>query len=125
VVTVGLDWLPESDLKTKLDAMADKGLVLDSEIGGETKYCLPPTLVGLFEFSMIRVIVPENTIARTLMMSVENSTLQHLLIDRHASMGSAAIAAFIGAILNLPPAKQLPAPKSIKSRFVQFLASKA
>ena len=70
-------------------------------------------------------IVPENTIARTLMMAVENGTLQNLLIDKHASMGSAAIAAFIGAILKLPPAKQLLAQRSIKSKFVQFLASKA
>ncbi len=59
------------------------------------------------------------------MMSVENGTLQNLLIDKHASMGSAAIAAFIGAILKLPPAKQLLAQRSIKSKFVQFLASKA
>lgn len=42
-------------LKVKLDVMADKGLVLDLEIGGQTKYCLPPTLVGLFEFSMMRI----------------------------------------------------------------------
>ncbi|MBN2715489.1 MAG: 4Fe-4S binding protein [Deltaproteobacteria bacterium] len=70
-------------------------------------------------------IVPENTIARTLMMAVENGTLQNLLLDKHASMGSAAIAAFIGALLKLPPTKQLLAQRTIKSKFVHFLASKA
>ncbi|MBN2529614.1 MAG: 4Fe-4S binding protein [Deltaproteobacteria bacterium] len=70
-------------------------------------------------------IVPENTIARTIMMAVENGTLQNMLVDKHANMGSAAIAAFIGGILKLPPAKQLLAQRTVKSRFVNFLASKA
>jgi len=47
--------LPEATLRTKLESMADKGLVLDLNLGGEMKYALPPTLVGLFEFSMMRV----------------------------------------------------------------------
>ena len=72
-----------------------------------------------------RHVIPENTIARTLMMAVENGTLQSLLIDRHSTMTSAAIAGFVGAVLKLPPAKQMLANASLKSRFVNFLARRA
>ena len=89
--------------------------------------CVPqcrPTAIAMHPRPQ-KHIVPENTIARTIMMAVENGTLQDLLVDKHASMGSAAIAAFIGAILKLPPTKQLLALRTIKSKFVHFLASKA
>ncbi len=69
-------------------------------------------------------LIPEDTIARTLMMAVENGTLQEMLVDRHQGMSSAAIAGFVGALLKLPPAKQLLAKKSVKSRFVRFLAKR-
>ena len=72
-----------------------------------------------------RRIIPENTIARTLMMAVENGTLQSLLVDAHSTMASAAIAGLVGAILKLPPAKQMLANASLKSRFVSFLARRA
>jgi Pyruvate/2-oxoacid:ferredoxin oxidoreductase delta subunit len=70
-------------------------------------------------------IVPENTIKRTLMMAIENGTLQNLIADPHASLSSAAINRLLGAILQLSPAKRLLAQQAIKSRFVDFLASKA
>ncbi len=72
-----------------------------------------------------RHLIPENTIARTLMMAVENGTLQNLLIDAHSTMASAAIAGLVGAVLKLPPAKQMLANASLKSRFVNFLARRA
>ena len=40
-------------------------------------------------------------------------------------MASAAIAGLVGAILKLPPAKQMLANASLKSRFVSFLARQA
>jgi ferredoxin len=70
-------------------------------------------------------IVPENTIARTLMMAIENGTLQNLLTDRHASLPSAAINTLIATITRLPPVKQLLAREALKSRFVDFLVSRA
>lgn len=44
-------------LRAALDAMADKGLVLDLPDGrtGETMYMLAPPVVGFFEFSMMRL----------------------------------------------------------------------
>lgn len=44
---------PET-LKSRLEAMADKGLVFDFEINGQMMYMLAPTIVGFFEFSMMR-----------------------------------------------------------------------
>ncbi len=43
-------------LKPILDGMAEKGLVIDLQRGnGETYYVLLPTVIGFFEFSMMRV----------------------------------------------------------------------
>jgi len=70
-------------------------------------------------------LVPENTIKRTLTMAIENGTLQNLLADPHANRSSAAINRLLGAILRLSPAKRLLAKAAFKSRFVDFLASKA
>ena len=70
-------------------------------------------------------LVPENTIKRTLMMAIENGTLQNLLADPHSNRSSAAINRLLGAILRLSPAKRLLAREAFKSRFVDFLASKS
>jgi Pyruvate/2-oxoacid:ferredoxin oxidoreductase delta subunit len=70
-------------------------------------------------------LVPENTIKRTLMMAIENGTLQNLLADPHANRSSAAMNRLLAAILRLSPAKRLLAKAAFKSRFVDFLASKA
>ncbi|RLB56660.1 MAG: hypothetical protein DRI34_08845 [Deltaproteobacteria bacterium] len=46
---------PLEQLRQQLEALADKGLVLDLFLGGKMRYALAPTIVGLFEFSMMRV----------------------------------------------------------------------
>ena len=101
--------------------------VIDLEVCIGCGVCVPKCKKGARAMAPRpkRHLVPENTIARTLMMAVENGTLQNLLVDRHAGMSSAAIAAVIGAVLELPPAKQLLARNSLKSRFVNFLAGAA
>jgi ferredoxin len=38
-----------------LDALASRGILLDTEQGGESVYTLPPPMAGFFEFSMMRV----------------------------------------------------------------------
>jgi Na+-translocating ferredoxin:NAD+ oxidoreductase RNF subunit RnfB len=70
-------------------------------------------------------LVPENTIARTLMMAIENGTLQNLLSDRHAGLSGAALNALIATITRLAPAERLLARDAIKSRFVDFLVARA
>ncbi len=46
-------WEPER-LAGQLDAMADKGLVMDTTYGGKTYYLLMPGLIGFFEFSFMK-----------------------------------------------------------------------
>jgi ferredoxin len=48
--------IPEGELRPKLDAMCDKGVVMDlvSRRSGKTRYLLSPPVVGFFEFSMMR-----------------------------------------------------------------------
>jgi len=45
----------ETELKQRLEKMANKGIVLDLHIGDKVRYMLTPTIVGFFEFSMMRV----------------------------------------------------------------------
>jgi Pyruvate/2-oxoacid:ferredoxin oxidoreductase delta subunit len=49
--------IDEGVLRARLDAMADKGLVLDlvDARAGDTAYMLAPPVVGFFEFSMMRL----------------------------------------------------------------------
>lgn len=47
--------IKEKALKNKLTCMAEKGLVFDIERNGEKYYMLMPTVVGAFEFSLMRV----------------------------------------------------------------------
>ncbi len=46
----------EDDARKTLDALADRGILVDL-VGetGEVTYCLPPPMAGFFEFSMMRV----------------------------------------------------------------------
>ena len=57
-------------LKPRLDAMADKGLVLDlvSKRTGKVTYLLSPPVVGFFEFSMMRAhdSIPKKRMAEAL-----------------------------------------------------------
>lgn len=44
-----------SEAQKTLDALSDKGLMIDIERGGSMVYVLPPPMAGFFEFSMMRV----------------------------------------------------------------------
>ncbi len=62
--------IPEPDLRPRLEAMCDKGLVLDlvSPRTGRTKYLLSPPVVGFFEFSLMRAAdgIPKRRMAEAL-----------------------------------------------------------
>ncbi len=45
---------PSDRLEKQLEAMADKGLVMDTKYGGKTYYLLMPGLIGFFEFSFMK-----------------------------------------------------------------------
>jgi len=46
---------PLGEASAILDTLADRGILLDAEVEGKTRYTLPPPMAGFFEFSMMRV----------------------------------------------------------------------
>jgi ferredoxin len=68
-----------------------------------------------------RVITPLNSAHRSVVMAIERGMLQNLIFDNHALRSHRAMAAILGVILKLPPAKQLLAREQIKSRYLERL----
>jgi len=62
--------VPEAELAPKLDAMCDKGVVMDlvSPRSGRTSYFLSPPVVGFFEYSLMRAkdSIPKRRMAEAL-----------------------------------------------------------
>ncbi|MCP4197857.1 MAG: 4Fe-4S dicluster domain-containing protein [Proteobacteria bacterium] len=72
-----------------------------------------------------RRVVPESAFARAITMAVEQERLHELLIDKRDGMTAYVANALIGAVLKLPPAKQMLARDTFKSRFVDFVLTRA
>lgn len=72
-----------------------------------------------------RVITPVNGAHRIVLMAIERGNLQNLIFDQQALASHRAMAAILGVILRLPPAKQILANKQIKSRYLAALLDKA
>ena len=68
-----------------------------------------------------RVITPVDSVRRTVMMAVERGTLQHLVFDNHAIASHRAMAAVLGAILQLSPVKRALASRQLGSRYLERL----
>lgn len=68
-----------------------------------------------------RVITPINSVHKAVMMAIERGTLQHLIFDNRVMWHHRALAAVLGVILRLPPAKQIMASVQVKSRYIAYL----
>jgi len=68
-----------------------------------------------------RVITPVNTVHRVVLMAIERGKLQNLLFDNQVLVSHRALAAVLGVILKLPPAKQILASRQFKSRYLLTL----
>jgi formate hydrogenlyase subunit 6/NADH:ubiquinone oxidoreductase subunit I len=68
-----------------------------------------------------RVITPVDSVRRTVRMAIERGTLQHLIFDNHALASHRAMAAILGAILELPPVKRWAAQRQLDSRYLDRL----
>ena len=66
----------------------------------------------------IRVITPVDSIHRAALMAIERGKLQNLIFDNRLLFSHRAMAALLGAILKMPPTKQILANKQIKSRYL-------
>ena len=73
-----------------------------------------------------RVIPPQTSAHRVVLMAIERGKLQHLLFDDRALLSHRAMAAILAVILRLPPLKQRLANRQLRSRYVdRLLASSA
>jgi formate hydrogenlyase subunit 6/NADH:ubiquinone oxidoreductase subunit I len=68
-----------------------------------------------------RVITPLNGAHRTVMMAIERGKLQNLIFDNQVMWSHRALAGLLGAILQMPPVKQIMASQQIKSRYLETL----
>jgi ferredoxin len=68
-----------------------------------------------------RVIVPLTSTHRIVLMAIERGKLHDLLFDDRALASHRALAAILGVILALPPAKQALASRQLRSRYLERL----
>jgi ferredoxin len=68
-----------------------------------------------------RIITPLNSVHRVVMMAIERGKLHNLIFDNQVMFSHRALAAVLGVILKLPPAKQLMASQQFKSRYLEGL----
>ena len=65
-----------------------------------------------------RVITPVDSTHRTVLMAIERGKLQNLIFDNQILFSHRALAALLGVLLKLPPAKQILAQEQVKSRYL-------
>jgi ferredoxin len=73
------------------------------------------------EFRDARVITPVNSLHRIVLMAIERGKFQNLLFDNQVLFSHRAMAAVLGVILKLPPAKQILASNQFRSRYLLAL----
>jgi formate hydrogenlyase subunit 6/NADH:ubiquinone oxidoreductase subunit I len=83
-----------------------------------------PTKALEMKYRGKRVITPENSVHKAVMMAIERGGLEHLIFDNRALFSHRAMAAVLGAILKLAPVKQLIASEQVKSRYLGRLSEK-
>ena len=60
-----------------------------------------------------------------MLMAIERGKLQNLVFDNQAHLSHRAMAAILGVILRLPPAKQALASRQLRSRYLDRLLGSA
>jgi len=68
-----------------------------------------------------KVFAPVNMAHRVVMEAIETGKLQNLIFDNQAHFRHRALASILGAILKLPPIKQLMATEQVKSKYMSKL----
>ncbi len=85
----------ETKAKRVLNRLADKALLVDFEVAGETRYVLPPPMAGFFEFSMMRVRddIDQKLLGELLYeyLNVEEDFVRELFTDGQTQLGRAFV----------------------------------
>ncbi len=71
-----------------------------------------------------RVLTPVNGTHRAVLMAIERGKLQNLIFDNHALTSHRAMAAILGVILKLPPARQILASDQVRSKYLVALINR-
>jgi ferredoxin len=72
-----------------------------------------------------RVITPVNSTHKVVVMAIERGMLHDLVFDNQVHLSHRAMAAILGVILRLPPAKQALASRQLRSHYLDRLLSSA
>jgi Pyruvate/2-oxoacid:ferredoxin oxidoreductase delta subunit len=85
--------------------------------------CVPACREGALalEARRPRRLTPLNSAHRAVLMALERGTLQDLVFDNRLLWSHRALAALLGAILRLPPARRLMATEQVRSRYLEGL----
>lgn len=65
-----------------------------------------------------RVILPVDSVHRTVLMAIERNMLSNLIFDNQALASHRAMAAILSGILRLPPIQQALASQQVRSRYL-------
>ncbi len=68
-----------------------------------------------------RKLTPRDGAHRAVLMAIERGKLQDLVFDNRLLWSHRALAAMLGAVLRLPPAKRLLAKEQVRSRYLEAL----
>ncbi len=83
-----------------------------------------PTKGILLEARPEHIITPLNATHRIVVMALERGNLQDLIFDNKALFSHRMMGAILGAILRLPPIKQVLATQQVKSRYLESLVTR-
>ena len=72
-----------------------------------------------------RVLTPVNSVHRIVLMAIERGKFQNLLFDNQVLFSHRAMAAVLGVIVKLPPAKQILASSQFRSRYLLALIKRS
>jgi len=72
-----------------------------------------------------KVFTPVNMAHRVVLEAIETNKLQNLIFDNQTHFSHRALAAIFGAILKLPPMKQILATEQVRSKYLLKLIEKS
>ncbi len=83
--------MKESEARAILDNLASRAMLVDLEVRGEQRYCLPPPMAGFFEFSMMRVRndVDQKTLSELFnqYINIEEDFMRDLFVQGDTGLG--------------------------------------
>jgi len=87
--------MPEAEAQRMLDALSDRGILIDIDSDGRSVYSLPPPMAGFFEFSMMRLRddIDQIVLAELFYqyLNVEEDFIKALFVNGETQLGRAFV----------------------------------